>query len=141
MSSWPTPPPFPVWRNPEARKKVTRSEVSPAPDGPVVNGSTLRGRISGLFQQFAAGSFGVGFVCAAGFVPDNSGRKFDRACVDRNTVLLHEQKLLFFGNRDNDGGTGCVDAVHVFPVALFDQSEELAGMEGGSIGVDSFDFQ
>ena len=104
MSSWATPPPVPVRRKPEARNNVTRSEVSPAPDGPVVNGSTCVGGISGLFQQFAAGSFGVGFVCAAGFVPDDSGRKFDCACVDGNTVLLHEQKLLFFGHRDNDGG-------------------------------------
>jgi hypothetical protein len=51
--------------------------------------------------------------------------------MDRNAVLLHQENSLFRRYGQNDGGTGVVDPTHVFPMAFFDQSKELARMQDG----------
>ena len=121
-----TPPPFPTRRNPEARNKVTRSEVRPLQLGPVINGSEIVRRIAGFLQKLASGRFGLRFVRAARLVPDNPGGKLNRARMDRNAVLLHQENFPVCRHGQNEGGTGGVNPIHVFPMAFFDQCQELA---------------
>jgi len=88
------------------------------------------GGIAGFLQQLAPGRFGASFARASMFVPNDPGGKLNCAGVNRDAVLLHQQDFLFRSHRKNDGGAGGVDSVHVFPMAFFDQGQELAGMEG-----------
>jgi hypothetical protein len=67
--------------------------------------------------------------------------KLNRAGVNWSAVLLHQQNFLFRCHSENDGCAGGVDPVSVFPMAFFDQSQKLAGMQGGSEWIGSFAFQ
>jgi len=46
--------------------------------------------------------------------------------MDRDAVLLHQENFLFCRHGQNEGGAGGIDPIHVFPMAFFDESQELA---------------
>jgi hypothetical protein len=51
--------------------------------------------------------------------------------MNRNSVLLDQDNFLVCRLGQNDRGAGSLDPIHVLPMAFFDQSQELAGMQDG----------
>jgi hypothetical protein len=90
---------------------------------------------AGFLQQFASGGFGAAFIRIARFVSNDSCGKLNGARVDGNAVLLHQQDFLLRRHADDDGRTGGIDPVNVFPMAFFDQSQELAGVQDCLFGL------
>ena len=49
--------------------------------------------------------------------------------MNRYAVLFHQENLIFRCDPKNDGDASCIDPIHVFPLAFFDQRQELARMQ------------
>jgi len=87
------------------------------------------GSITSFLQQFAKGGSGRRFAQATRFVSDNPGGKLDGPRMNGNPILLHQQNFLFRGRTDDERDTGPMNPVNVFPMTLFDQRQEFAGMQ------------
>jgi len=55
--------------------------------------------------------------------------------MERNAVLLYQQNFLFSGHSYNDGCTGPMDPINVFPMTIFDQRQEFAGVQNYLAGL------
>src|ERR1022692_1270323 len=94
-------------------------------------GLNLSGLVACFLDQLAAGSFGLTLVTTSWLIANDAGGQLDRACMDRNPILLNQEKFLLVGHGDDDRRARRVGAFGVFPMAFFDECEKFTGEQCG----------
>src|SRR5580698_4743808 len=91
--------------------------------------------IAGFFFQFALRGQQRAFVLLAGQIADQACRHLDGELLYGDSVLLHEQHLIFRRYRDDDDRAAWIVAFGVFPATATSQAEPAALMEGFYVSV------
>src|ERR1051326_2526392 len=83
------------------------------------------GGITGFFEKLSLCRLNERLVGAARLIANDARRQLNRSGVDRYSILLDEQKLLFIGHGNDDRRARRAYAVHVFPATFSHNRQEF----------------